>query len=203
MHWLFGVPAFFHLTSEEIWDEVICDGGGNYELSPELQIVLLLIHHHSHSFRELKTLIDILWTFWRYEAGIDWHLFASRLEKAGLVKTAQIALAQIRSLWNDVPAGIAALETLAGEIEKRGHRVPKRFIAYFSMDITGDRRYSPSLDKIIKRFALDRPSTIIRSFRALLPSSCAIRARYGDRRLWRLPYNYSRFITWQLKCWKG
>ena len=203
LHWLFGVPSFFDLTSEEIWDEVVSDGRGGYKLSPELQIVLLLVHHHSHSFREFKTLIDIVWTMWRYEAGIDWHLFVSRLEKAGLIKTAQITLAQIRSLWDDTSDGIAAADNLADEIDKSGHGMPKRLASYFSMDITGGRRDRPSLDKIMKRFALDRPAAIVRSFMVLLPSWRALGARYSDRRLWRLPVNYSRFLIWQLKCWKG
>ncbi len=203
LHWLFGVPSYFELTSEEIWDEVVCDDRGDYRLPPELQIVLLLVHHHSHSFRELKTLIDIVWTLWRYEAAIDWHLFVSRLEKAGLIKTAQITLSQISSLWNDTSAGVPAARTLAGEIEKSGHAMPGRLASYFSMDITGKRCDRPSLDKIIKRFALDRPSAIMRSFVVMLPSWRALGARYGDRRLWKLPVNYSRYLMWQLKCWKG
>ena len=203
LHWLFGVPSYFDLTSEEIWDEVVRDGWGDYKLSPELQIVLLLVHHHSHSFRELKTLIDIVWALWRYEAGIDWHLFVSRLEKAGLIKTAQITLAQIRSLWNGTSAGIAAAKTLTDEIEKSGHAMPGRLASYFSMDITGECCDRPSLDKIMKRFALDRPAAIFRSFAVLLPSWRGLGARYGDRRLWRLPVNYSRYLIWQLKCWKG
>ena len=203
VHWLFGVPSFFGLTSAGIWDEVLTDSEGNYKLSPELQLVLLLVHHHSHSFRELKTLIDILWTMWRYEAVIDRRPFVLRLERTGLIRTAQITLDQIRRLWNHVPGAFAPAEALAGEIEKRGHRAPTFFLSYFSMDITGNGRERSSIDKIVKRFALDRPSAVIRSFRALLPSARAVSARYGERRLWRLPFNYSRYIIWQLKCWKG
>ncbi|HWR59453.1 MAG TPA: nucleotidyltransferase family protein [Thermodesulfovibrionales bacterium] len=202
MHWFFGVPSFFDLTSEEIWNEVVCDGEGNCRLSPELQIVLLLVHHHSHSFREFKTLVDIYWTLWRHNAGIDWPLFASRLEKVGLIKTTRITLSQIKKIWNDIPGG-NAVEKLAEEIEKRGNRLPKRFVSYFSMEVTGTRRQRSSLDKLIKRLALDRPSAIFRSFRSLLPSFRAVGARYGGGSLWRLPIDYSRFVIWQLKCWRG
>ena len=60
IHWGFGVPYFFKLDSEEIWDEVIISDSGEARLSPEMLMFMLLIHHHSHSFRELKILVDIL-----------------------------------------------------------------------------------------------------------------------------------------------
>ncbi len=203
LHWLFGVPSFFGLTSAQIWEEVLTDSEGNYKLSPELQLILLLVHHHSHSFRELKTLLDILWTMWRYGAVIDRRSLVSRLERVGLIKISQITLAQIRSLWSGVPDVIAAADALVREIEKKGHRSPRFFSSCFSMDITGNAHKGSSIDKIVKRFVLDRPSTVFRSFGALLPSCRAISVRYGDSRLWRLPLNYSRYIIWQLKCWRG
>jgi len=51
MHWRFGVPYFFNLSSEEIWDDVTFLDSGKAILSPEMTIIMLLIHHHSHSCR--------------------------------------------------------------------------------------------------------------------------------------------------------
>jgi hypothetical protein len=122
MHWHFGVPYFFRLTSEEIWDDVILTDSGQPRLSPEMIVIMLLIHHHSHSFRELKILVDILWALHKYKDDIDWYTFTNKMEKIGLIKTTQITLNQIQNLWKDSPDEILSIKTLEQAIQTSGHK---------------------------------------------------------------------------------
>ncbi len=112
IHWRFGIPYFFKITSEEIWNEVIFADSGQARLTPEMLMIMLLIHHHSHSFRELKILVDILWSLYKYDNEIDWHKFAKRLRKIGLLKSTQIILSQVQSLWKET----AERETRQGQV---------------------------------------------------------------------------------------
>jgi len=49
VHWNFGIPSFFRLSSEKIWDGVISADSGQYKLSPEMFVIMLLMHHHMHA----------------------------------------------------------------------------------------------------------------------------------------------------------
>jgi len=203
IHWLFGVPYFFNVSSEQIWDEVVCSDDGECRLSPEFKMIMLLVHHHSHSFRELKILVDILWTMHKYDREIDWHGFALKLKRTGLVKTTNIAMSQIRLLWGETADRLSSIGILDGALEKIDCRVPKALEAYFAPDISKDYHRQIYRDKLIARLALDKWRTIIHSFfLTLLPAPRAIKELYGDRRNWMLPYNYSRFITWRLAEWR-
>jgi hypothetical protein len=202
IHWNFAIPSFFKLTSEEIWNEVIYTDSGHLKLSPEMQLVMLLIHHHMHSFRELKILVDILWALYKYENVIDWHLFALKIRKSGLVKTTLIALNQLQSLWKETTAEILSIQILQNEFEKLRYKKPALLISFLKMDIDKHYSFQNYKDKIITRFALDNRSTIIFSFfKTLFPFPVAIKELYGDKRNWALPFNYMRFIKWRVKEW--
>ncbi len=203
IHWLFGLPYFFDVSSAEIWKGVVCGDGGECRLSPEMHMIMLLVHHHSHSFRQLKILTDILWAMNSYDSVIDWQGFASRLKRAGLMKTARITLSQIEPLWGGTANGPAAVEILSGALDRIGCRIPGALEAYFRPDMTKDYRSTVYSDKLIARLALDNRGTIIRSFgKTLFPEPRAIKELYGDNRNWTLPINYSRFIAWRLEAWK-
>lgn len=204
IHWGFGVPYFFKLDSEEIWYEVIISESGDSRLSPEMLMFMLLIHHHSHSFRELKILVDIMWVMWKYEDVIDWHLFALKIKKAGLVRTTIITLNQMRSLWGKDIDQMESVRVLEQELAATGHKVPAFLLSYFRMDIGSDKEPNLYKDKLIARFALDNWSTIILSyFKTLFPVPEAIKELYSDKRNWSLPFNYVRFIKWRVKEWIG
>jgi hypothetical protein len=202
IHWNFGVPYFFGLTSDDIWEKTLRTGSGEYRLLPEMQLILLLVHHHSHSFRELKILVDILWALNRFEHDIDWNAFAGRIEKIGLVKTAMISLNQIRSLWDETDNNIPAVRALEKGLGHRGNRLPKFLTTYFRMDLERETPYSLYKDKFIARFALDGWSRIGMSFlKTLIPAPVAIKELYGDYRNLTLPLNYLRFLSWRIKEW--
>lgn len=204
IHWGFGVPYFFKLDSEEIWDEGIISESGDSRLSPEMLMFMLLIHHHSHSFRELKILVDIMWVMWKYEDVIDWHLFALKIKKAGLIRTTIITLNQMRSLWGKDIDQTEAGRILEQELADTGHGVPAILLSYFRMDIDSDKDPNMYKDKLVARLALDRLSTTVLSyFRTLFPVPEAIKELYKDRRNWSLPFNYLKFIKWRVKEWMG
>jgi hypothetical protein len=204
VHWNFGIPSFFNLTSEEIWNEVVYTDSGQIKLSPDMMLILLLVHHHMHAFRELKILLDILWTLCKYENEIDWYAFSKKLKKIGLIKITQITLNQINSLWNESAQELQGFQTLDQEIKKMGYKKPAFLYSYFKMDIGNRDSYSGNKDVIVFRFALDRWSTIIFSFfKSIFPFPEAIKELYNDRRSWTLPKNYLRFIKWRLGEWRG
>lgn len=167
-------------------------------------MIMLLVHHHTHSFRELKILVDILWAFHKYEDVIDWNLFAQKIRKIGLLKSTQIILSQVQSLWKETAEKMKSFQILQKELEDIGCRVPKFLLSYFQMDI--DRKNIPNIykDKLIARFALDRWPDILLSFpRTLFPVPEAIKEIYKDKRNLTLPFNYMRFIKWRVGDWTG
>lgn len=202
IHWHFGVPYFFHLSPEEIWKEIKENESGGVALSPELVLMMLLIHHHSHSFRELKILIDLLWAMNKYQREIDWEVFAERLEMAGLVKTTLITLGQFNQFWNERVKGLIPLEVLSNAFSQ--YRIPECLMNHFRINLkTGDHK-EIYRDKFVARFSLDRRSTIFLSFiKTVFPVPEAIKGLYNDSRNWMLPLNYARFIKWRMKAWIG
>ena len=203
IHWNFGIPSFFRLPPEEIWNEVISTDEGQYKLSPEMLMVMLLIHNHTHFFRELRILVDILWALQKYKSLIDWNKFALKLKRIGLVKTALITLSQIQNLWGDDVMKIVAIPVLRQEL--RGIRsVNQSLSSYFKLDSERQYGFQNLKDKFMVRFALDDISTVIFSFsKTLFPLPGVIKEFYTDKRNWTLPYNYLRFITWRVKEWTG
>ncbi len=202
VHWNFGAPSFFPLNSEEIWSNVIFTDSGEDRLSPEMLMIMLLIHHHSHSFRVLKILVDIFWTLHKYENRINWHKFVKKLKKYGLLNVTLITLCQIRNIWGKTAATMESVQILQQELKKMSLRIPKFLISFFQLDL--DRNYSSQLykDKLLARFVLDKWSTILRTFTGtLFPVPEAINELYGEKRNWVLPFNYLRFISWRVKNW--
>ena len=48
IHWNFSIPGFFDLTSEHIWDGTTYGEDGKLHLTPEMTVIMLLMHHHMH-----------------------------------------------------------------------------------------------------------------------------------------------------------
>ncbi len=204
IHWNFGIPSFFKLTSEKIWDEVIRADAGEVRLSADMTLVALLIHHYLHAFRDLKVLIDILWTLHKYENIIDWPEFSKKLKKMGIVKTTLITLNQIQILWKESATEMQSLQTLHQEIQGMGYKEPIRLCSFFEIDVEKKDAFQADKDKVMTRFALDRWPTIIFSFyKTLFPLPEAIKELYDDKRNWTLPINYLRFMTWRIRDWAG
>lgn len=212
VHWSFGIPSFFDLKSDEIWAETEKSGTGRIALMPEMQVIQALMHHHMHSFREIRSLVDLLWIFHVYGNVIDWQHLAARLQKIGLIKTAQITLHQLTALWSDT-GRMQAAQKLEKALKTMDCHVPKMLSAYFRPSLLNlpqnpstpevqvlQRR--PLLDKLMTRFALDRISTIWLSFqKSVIPTPRIIKTLYDDRRIWMLPVLYLRFLGWRLKEW--
>ena len=212
-HWSFGIPAFFDLSSEEIWAAAEIRETGRIALLPEMQVIQALTHHHMHSFQELRSLVDLLWIFHAYADVIDWQHFAARLQKIGLIKTAQITLHQLTALWGESAGRMRAVKELEEAFTAMDCRVSKMLCAYFrppDLNLPHNRSTSemqvlkrhPLLDKLMMRYSLDRYSTIWHSvLKSFIPSPMIIKALYNDRRKWMLPVLYIRFLEWRLKEW--
>lgn len=200
LHWNFGIPSFFKLSSEDIWDEVTVTDSGQLRLTPEMLIVMLLVHHHMHSFRELKILTDIVWSLHKYKDIIDWHVFALKIRQIGLIKTTGITMKQIKMVWKEAANEIPSISRLQYEIQDMGYREPNALMSLFKLDFERQYSFQNYRDKLIARFALDNLSTIFLSFlKVLLPFPQAIKDFYKDKRNWALPFNYLRFIKWRVK----
>ena len=199
IHWDFGIPSYFNLSSEEIWKGAASSEKEQQGLSPEMMLIQLLIHHHMHAFRELKILVDILWTLDRYEKNIDWTKFIATIESIGLLKVTLITLSQIRNVWKDTKM-IKAEEILSNVFSRGRHKAPAYLLSFFSLDIKKKYQFQVRKDKFMCRLALDRWNTILQSFtKTFFPSSDAIKALYGNCRNWLLPVNYLRFIIWRIQ----
>jgi len=213
VHWSFGIPSFFDLSSDEIWAAAEMPETGRIGLLPEMQVIQALMHHHMHSFRELRSLVDLLWIFHAYANVINWQSFAQRLQKTGLITTTQITLRQLTALWGEFAGRMRAVKELESVFKAMDCHVSKMLCAYFRPPHLNLQKNSPTpeaqlhqrhplLDKLMMRFALDRPSTIWYSFhKSFIPSPLIIRALYNDRRNRMLPVLYLRFLGWRLKEW--
>ncbi|MFZ3137384.1 MAG: nucleotidyltransferase family protein [Thermodesulfovibrionales bacterium] len=202
LHWNFGIPYFFKLSSEDIWDEVTVTDSGQLRLTPEMLIIMLLIHHHMHSFRELKILTDIVWSLHKYKNIIDWHVFALKIRQIGLIKTTGITMKQVQMVWKEAVEEISSIRDLQNEMQEMRYREPKALMSFFKLDLDGQYSFQNYKDKLIARFALDNLSAIIFSFmKILLPFPQAVKDFYEDKRNWALPFNYLRFIRWRVKEW--
>jgi hypothetical protein len=193
MHWHFAIPCFFNLSYEEIWAGVRKQGKDNCVLSPEMTILLLLIHHHSHEFRHLGVLTDILWAFYKYRQAIDWQLLLPVIKRSGLANTAAITCGQIEDLWGDYVE-----ELPLADFRQAGMGGPGRMGRYFRLcpGRTGNRAY---LDKIAKRLALDGCGRVFLSFiKALFPPLVSIRR---DETKENRFLAYSRYLKEIIGCW--
>lgn len=199
LHWDFGIPGFFNLTSNEIWNAVTRRKSGDYSLTPEMVLIQLFIHHFRHAFREVKILVDILWGFYRYERIVNWSNLAGRIKKIGLVKTTTIIIGQLEYLWSLSHKPLQTFVKLQRELAGISPHTPHFLLSYFRMDL--EKEYEPDniTDKMIARLSLDDVLRIILSFvKILLPRPQDIAAFYPETSKWMLPVNYLRFILWRL-----
>jgi hypothetical protein len=203
LHWSFGIPYFFKLTSENIWQEIATSEDGNLHLSSEMLLILLLIHHHNHSFTEFKVLVDLLWAFQKYDKIIDWPTFAKKIKKLGMAGVILISISQIENLWTDDVSRIHSIQIIKQTLLKLGCKVSNKLAAYFQMDLEKNSELSIK-DKILGRFALDGWGTILLSYwKTLFPPPEALRHLYHNQCRMMLPIHYMRFIFWRFKKWTG
>lgn len=199
IHWHFGLQHCKSLTPHDIWQGVVRDESGLCRLSPEMTIILLLLHHHHHAFREMRVLVDILWAFYKYGRVINPGRFVKKLKEHGLLKIAFIAVQQIMSIWHDTVREIQFIADIRRELKNAGCRMPQFLTSYFMMQ-SHKGHHSNIKDRFMTRLTHDKRTDIILSyFRSILPHPEAIKGLYGDKRLWKLPVNYLRFIIWRIK----
>jgi hypothetical protein len=204
VHWNFGIPGFFEISSEEIWNGVIFDSENLVGLCPEMTVIMLLIHHHMHFFRDLWVLVDLFHSLNKYGIGIDHDAFVQRLSRIGLCKTAIISLCQISELWGEEGADLIQPKALALALNKAGYSASNFLTVYFRIDLVDEKILRDGMDRAMSRVALDRPVTVVMSVvKILLPGPSAIMHFYRDTRVWTLPYNYMKFIFWRLKGLAG
>jgi hypothetical protein len=199
VHWNFGIPYLFDLTSGDIWKEVQEDGREGLTLSDGMFLIMLFIHHHSHSFRELRILVDILWSLWRFRGSIDPSSLEERIDRFGLSKVAGLTFSQIEDLW---PGWLwkTGFDPLARAL--KGRKPGKILIRYFSPDPGLTKPVSLYRDKLLARFLLRSPGrTVLSFFRTLFPPRAAIDELYGKAGLIGLSVNYLRFVFWRISDW--
>jgi len=199
LHWDFGYPLYFNLTPDEIWNGVVESDTERYSLTPETMVILLFMHHFRHGFGEFKILVDILWSFYRYDGIINWQEFAEKLKKIGLIKTALIILDQLDSLWRLSDGQLESFKILRKQLESFPIHTPKFLLRYFKIDIEKEYKTSGALDMEMSKLVLDKKSKVLYSFvKIVFPRPQDIRAFYPETGNWMLPFNYLRFICWRL-----
>ncbi|MGA2781884.1 MAG: nucleotidyltransferase family protein [Smithella sp.] len=202
VHWDFGIPLFFNLTSDEIWNGVVGSDAEGYSLTPESMVILLFTHHFRHGFRELKILVDILWSFYRYDGIINWQEFTGKLKKIGLIKTALIILDQLDSLWRLSEGPLESFKILHEQMASLPIHTPKLLLRYFKMDIEKEYESDNAMDMEMAKLVLDKKSKVLYSFvKILFPRPQDIRGLYLGTSKLTLPLNYLRFICWRVTKW--
>jgi len=197
LHWDFGYPLYFNLTPAEIWKGVTGNDRQGYSLTPENTVIMLLMHHFRHGFRELKILVDILWSFYRYDQVIDWRDFVGTLRKYGMIKTTVIVLQQLDDLWGLADGRLESFRILRQQIDVLPEKPAKFLLRYFRMDI--ERKDPGALDMQMSKLVLDQKANIFYSFmKIFFPKPREIEALYPGTGKWMLPFNYLRFILWRL-----
>jgi hypothetical protein len=198
LHWDFSYPLYFNLTPDEIWKGVVESNEKKYSLTPEAMVIMLMTHHFRHGFRELKILTDILWSFHRYDGIIDWKEFAEKLKTIGLVKSTEIILDQLDSLWNLSDGPLESFKILREQIASFSIPTPKYLLRYFHMDI--EKRVEPgTMDMQMSKLVIDQKSKVFYSFvKIFFPRPQDIRALYPETANWMLPVNYLRFFCWRV-----
>ena len=200
LHWDFGYPLYFNLTPDEIWNGVVESNTEGYSLTPETMVVLLFMHHFRHGFREFKILVDILWSFHRYDRIINWQEFTGKLKKIGLIKTTLIILDQLDSLWRLSDGRLESFNILQKQLASVPIHPSKFLLRYFKIDIEKEYKTSGTLDMEMSKLVLDKKSKVMYSFvKILFPRPQDIRGFYPGTSKLTLPLNYLRFICWRVK----
>lgn len=196
VHWNFSIPGFFNLTSEEIWEQTECDAKNEYSLKPDMALILLLMHHHRHAFKELRNLVDVLWAFYRFENDIDWKSFAWNIKKIGLLKTTFLTIRQIEALWPEESNNLKRLQEFKKEIHKQ--QSPSLLLSYLTHHIHIEKGEFNFKDKCIYRLALDHWFVLVLSFiKSIFPAPNVINELFGNQRKSHLFNNYLHFIKWR------
>lgn len=204
VHWNFGIPSFFRLSSDDIWADTVQLEKYQYGLSPAMTVIHLLMHHYMHAFREVKILTDIIWALHRYEDSLQWGTFGQKLKDIGLLKTALITMRQVYTVCGEEAAHEASLSKFKEAAGGMGCREPGLLNSYFRMIPGEECGFQDPRDKFMARFALDEGRRILSSFvKTILPFPEDLKELYRDQRNWMLPLHYSRFITWRVKAWRG
>jgi hypothetical protein len=202
VHWNFGIPSFFRLTSEDIWGATVQPAKNLYELSPEMMLIHLLMHHYMHAFRDLKTLTDIIWALHRYDDSLDLSTLGLMMKRIGLLKIAAVTMNQIGTLCGKQVESEPALSKFRDVIEGTGCSAQSLLMSYFRLNLQEECVFQNKKDRFMSRLALDKSRTILRSFMtSLFPLPGDLKELYRDRRSWLLPLYYSRFIRWRMKEW--
>ncbi len=197
LHWNFSIPGFFKLSSEDIWAQTQKDGQGNVTLKPEMTMVLLLMHHHRHAFKEFRNLVDLFWAFYRFDEVIKWDSFADQLKKIGLIKTSYLTLQQIEQLWPQDASTLQGLQRFKAGIHKT--TISKTLLNKLSSHISSfDDQHFTLKDKIIYRLALDHGHVMaISFFKSIVPPPQVIQSLYPENRKAALPLSYLRYLYWR------
>ncbi len=204
IHWNFTYPSFFKLGSDDIWKEITRDDCGHYNLSPRMMVISSFIHHYRHVFMDLRTLVDVLWTLYRYDREIDWIEFVERCRQIGMVKTADITLRQLSHFWPEEYDTLESVKILMELMPAKGYLMSRYLFRKLQIDCAGMKTTGTMKDVLLTRFALDSWMTIGQSFlKAVIPSPQVINALYNEQRVWFLPPNYVRFLFWRLREWIG
>ena len=172
---------------------------GKSVLKPEMILIMLLMHHHSHSFGQLKVLIDILWALNKYRDKMDWNSVLLRLKEIGLANTAFISSRQIISLWemaaDELPFIMMFQDNVPGPDYIRRRAIDR----YFRLDPDLAAGFSSSADKLVKRLTLDKWNMVFQSYaKGLFPPIQAIR-RYGGSN--NLPVSYGKYLGAIIRSW--
>lgn len=204
IHWRFGVPYFFKLSSDEIWNGIVIDDKGHAKLSPTMLLVILLIHHHFHSFRELRVLVDLLWFFCKYDSAIDWSGLTLTLRRIGLTKTTLITINQLEDIWSERISSLKSIKSLKHSLADTGFMGTTYLAEYFRMDLNAGSTLNFYKDKFIARIALDGLDTIFLSYwKTIFPPAEVIQKIYHSNSNLMLPMNYMRFISTRVTYWMG
>jgi len=193
IHWHFAVPCYFPISYEEIWAGVRYECPNQLTLTPEMNIIMLLMHHHSHAFRHLGILTDILWAFHKYRQAIDRQLFFKDIERFGLVNTMMITCGQLEDLWGDYSDELPLIEFR--HADRAGRGLMGRYFRIYP----GMAEKPVCIDKIAKRLALDSSRGVFMSFfRALFPPSPSIRRKDKNENIFLV---YCKYLKEIIGCW--
>jgi hypothetical protein len=197
VHWNFSIPGFFQLASQDIWAEARVDEHNRYALSPDMTLILLLMHHHRHAFREFRNIVDLLWAFYRYDQVIDWGMFAAKINAINLVNTSHISVRQVEELWPQEAARLQGLQLFKKKIRKSARSVYLTKRLTHKATIYNDQSFTLT-DKIVYRLALDRWQTIAASFwKSFFPSPQAIKKLTIENGPSNIVLNYLRYFYWR------
>jgi len=198
LHWDFGFPLYFNMTPDDIWQGIKGNDREGYFLTPENTVIMLLMHHFRHGFREFKILVDILWSFYRYDKVIDWRAFAGMLRKFGMIKATVIVLQQLDDLWNLGKGKLQSFDILRQHMDALHVRPAKFLLRYFRMNL--EAKETGTLDMQMSKLVLDKKTNVLYSFvKIFFPKPREMEALYPGTGKWMLPVNYLRFIWWRVK----